>query len=45
MIALLLMIMPVGAIFDENGIDYNTYRNSWDLLSEDENDGCAWTIR
>jgi hypothetical protein len=38
MIALLLMIMPVGAVSDENVIDYNTYRNSWDLLSEDEND-------
>ncbi len=38
MIALLLMIMPVGAIPDESGIDYNAYRNSWDMPHEDEND-------
>ncbi|MDW7733604.1 MAG: hypothetical protein SCH66_14395 [Methanolobus sp.] len=37
-IALLLMIMPVGGVSSENVVDYDAYRNNWDLLYEDEND-------
>lgn len=37
-ISLLLLIMPAGASFGENGIDYDSYRNSWDLLKEDKED-------
>ena len=32
------MIVPVSSGSGENGIDYDTYRNSWDLLNEDKND-------
>ncbi|WP_292464337.1 hypothetical protein [Methanolobus sp.] len=32
------MIVPVSAVSGENDIDYDTYRNSWDLLNEDKND-------
>jgi hypothetical protein len=37
-IVLLLMIVPVSSGSGENGIDYDTYRNSWDLLNEDKDD-------
>lgn len=30
--------MPVSSVSGENEIDYNAYKNNWDLLYEDEND-------
>ncbi|MCQ6963538.1 hypothetical protein [Methanolobus chelungpuianus] len=38
LISLLLLIMPAGASSGENGIDYDSYRNSWDLLKENKDD-------
>ncbi len=37
-IALFLLIAPVSIVSGESGVDYDAYKEKWDLLYEDKND-------
>lgn len=37
-IALILMIIPISTVSGENAVDYDAYKDKWDLLYEDKND-------
>ena len=37
-IALFLLIIPISIVSGENSVDYDAYKEKWDLLYEDKND-------